>query len=253
MIVSKQDQKKLVKILQELMEFDGNKDLVDEVLNAVNIVSPQDELSKQSVIYRINEHCIEDVSRKQAEEFYADFPIEEIKEQLISDFVQMEHQRRRDDFENFCLCMYQQIEGVVKYYKHLNEKQWVEFNSIKVVDDESDKISLLDMIQPLSDEGRYYSNLKSDQFKSRIVLYVLISNKSEYTPSAFKEIWWPLYDIYKIRNLNHRGGWMSDRQRRIIRDKPLNYLRFYGFLSSFKKLIKTSNKYMVVNTLRKQL
>ena len=58
---------------------------------------------------------VEQKIEKQATEFYNSFPIQEIKDQLIQDYKKMEHERRRDDFENFCLCLYQQIENITNF------------------------------------------------------------------------------------------------------------------------------------------
>ena len=69
-------------------------------------------LSEQDHINEIYELCIEQIMRKQGEEFYADFPIESLRPQLIEDYNRMEHFRRKDDFYDFCLAMYQQIENI---------------------------------------------------------------------------------------------------------------------------------------------
>jgi hypothetical protein len=66
----------------------------------------------------IQEYSIESVITKQANEFYSSIPYfvnfpQIIKEQLLADYTQMEHQRRRDNFERFCQCIYQQIEAIV--------------------------------------------------------------------------------------------------------------------------------------------
>ena len=64
---------------------------------------------------QIYEYCIEKIIRKQAEEFYNDFPIAEIREQLQSDFIKMEMFRRKNNFDDFCLSLYQQIENMTNY------------------------------------------------------------------------------------------------------------------------------------------
>lgn len=61
----------------------------------------------------IHEQCIEDVLRSQAEDFYKDFILPEIRQQLIRDFVKMERSRRRNDICEFGLAVYQQIEAII--------------------------------------------------------------------------------------------------------------------------------------------
>ena len=54
--------------------------------------------SSDSQLDEIYEYCIERVVRKQAEEYYASFPIEEIRQKLIKDYIRMESFRRKDNF-----------------------------------------------------------------------------------------------------------------------------------------------------------
>lgn len=61
---------------------------------------------------QIYEYCIEKIIRKQAEDFYKDFPITSIVSTLIDDYVRMESFRRKDNFGDFCLALYQQIENI---------------------------------------------------------------------------------------------------------------------------------------------
>ena len=63
----------------------------------------------------IYEQCIESILTEQANEFYKDFVIEELRPQLIRDFVKMEHWRRRNNIGEFGLALYQQIECVINY------------------------------------------------------------------------------------------------------------------------------------------
>lgn len=107
--------KKLVQIIGDLLKVEGNEWLIDEILKIIGETSPVEEIAKHSVIQNIHEYCVEQKIEKQATEFYNSFPINEIRDQLIQDYKKMEHERRRDDFENFCLCLYQQIENITNY------------------------------------------------------------------------------------------------------------------------------------------
>ena len=117
--------KKLVEIIGDLLKIEGNEWLIDEILKTIGENSPIEEIAKHSVIQNIHEYCVEQKIEKQANEFYQSFPIEEIKDQLIQDYKKMEHERRRDDFENFCLSMYQQIENITNYlFEKYILKKW---------------------------------------------------------------------------------------------------------------------------------
>lgn len=101
----KEKLKKLVQIIGDLLKVEGNEWLIDEILKTIGETSPVEEIAKHSVIQNIHEYCIEQKIDKQAQDFYNSFPIQEIKVQLMLDYKKMEHERRRDDFEKFCLCL----------------------------------------------------------------------------------------------------------------------------------------------------
>ena len=104
-----------VSIVDEILKIEGNAWLIDELLLTIENHATYAQLRKHPLITRIHEYCVEEIIEKQAEEFYKDFPIEEIKEQLIFDFKEMEHQRNRDNFWKFSLHIYRQIEHIMKY------------------------------------------------------------------------------------------------------------------------------------------
>lgn len=83
-----------------------------ELRKRLNIASANIVLQEDDRISHIYEYCIEEVIKKQANEFYNDFPISSIKDILIEDFIRMEFFRRKDNFGDFCLSLYQQIECI---------------------------------------------------------------------------------------------------------------------------------------------
>lgn len=111
----KEKLKNLVQIIGDLLKIEGNEWLIDEILKTIGETSSVEEIAKHSVIQNIHEYCVEQKIEKQATEFYNSFPIQEIKDQLIQDYRKMEHERRRDNFEGFCLSMFQQIEAIVNF------------------------------------------------------------------------------------------------------------------------------------------
>lgn len=63
----------------------------------------------------IHELCIENILSEQAIEFYRDFVIADIRPQLITDFIKMEHWRRRNNIYEFSLAMFQQMECIINF------------------------------------------------------------------------------------------------------------------------------------------
>ena len=64
-------------------------------------------------IDEIYEYCLKKNLHEQAEDLYKDFPLVSIRTTLIEDYVRMEEARRRNDFDEFGLHLYQQIEAIV--------------------------------------------------------------------------------------------------------------------------------------------
>ena len=101
---------KIFQLTQQNTEFDTElrKKLV--LFPSANSVIIDDERLNQ-----IYEYCIEKVARKQGEEFYSSFPIPSITSSLIDDYVRMEYFKRKDNFQDFCLALYQQIECIINF------------------------------------------------------------------------------------------------------------------------------------------
>lgn len=245
--------KNLVQILGGLLKIDGNEWLVDEILKTIGEMSPKEEMAKHPLIQNIHEYCIEEIIEKQASDFYNSFPISEIKPQLIQDYKKMEHERRRDDFENFCLCVYQQIENITNFL----------FNSevLKIWDKEKNKIAIKSIydksqkeyIKPKkggttlenlvfqgTDSPKWYANRKF-----RAVLYFFYFNANvTQNDYDFNSIYFIHEEIYQIRNQNHRGGEPSSYQKEILKKIQGNearyYFKFYGFLQDFVNHIEKS-------------
>lgn len=79
-----------------------------EIESSANVVLDNDE--RLDEIYEL---CIKKIMYNQAKDFYKGFCFVDIKEQLIFDFVRMESFRRADNFEDYSLALYQQIEIIV--------------------------------------------------------------------------------------------------------------------------------------------
>jgi hypothetical protein len=239
----KEKLKKLIDIFEELLKIKGNEWLIDAILEKIKSTSSLDEISKHSIIKDIHEHCIEEVIQKQANEFYSDFKLKEIKPKLVIDFVKMEHERRRDDFENFSLCTFQQIENITNYlFDNMILGEW---------ENEKNKIAI-----------QYFDKNKNQQVKKTVneivfgnakdwfinvkfkaLLYFLYFNKTIKAQIQFNQLVDSFNEIYQIRNLNHRGSSPTTHQeetlKKIYGNESKYYLKFYGFLEDF---VKTINK-----------
>ena len=277
--------KKLVQIIGDLLKVEGNEWLMDEIMKTIGETSSVEEIAKHSVIQNIHEYCVEQKIQKQATEFYKSFPIQEIKEQLIQDYKKMEHERRRDDFEGFCLSMFQQIEAIVNFLfesELIKSKLQMERKSPAFLEWDSEKkvwarngnqrlvpfllmkvnpeknpnslkynpnstAPFYDMDEKSEDayfdkDGKpvidYNPNKKSWGFVNRVraVLFYYYF-KSELKQIDFDKIYKPVYDLYIMRNQNHRESKPTDNQKEIIDSiegkEGKYFLKFYGFLEDF--------------------
>ena len=237
---------KLLIIIGDLLKIDGNEWLVDGLLEKINESSPVEEIAKHSIIQNIHEYCVEQKIDKQANDFYKDFKIEKIKFQLIEDYKKMEHERRRDDFQNFCLCVYQQIENVTNYLfenyvyplwnQHKNKvsiKSFYDINKKQYTFPNKEGVKLERLVFMGSNDPKWYANRKF-----RAVLYFFYFNKEIIRDEfKFNSIYFTNEDVYRIRNQNHRGGNPTEYQKKMlnkIKDNEAKYyFKFYGFLQDF--------------------
>lgn len=245
--------KKLVQIIGDLLKEKGNEWLVDEILKTIGENSPFEEIAKNSLIQNIHEYCVEQKIEKQAKAFYASFPITQIKDQLIQDYRKMEHERRRDDFENFCLCMYQQIENISNFlFEKKIESVWnAEKNQIavksffdrdqrKYLPPKSGGTSLEKLVFQGTDTSKWYTNRK---FRSVLYFYYFKKNvtRDDY---QFNSIYFIHEEIYQMRNQNHRGSTLTPYQQKtlnkIMGKESRYYFKFYGFLQDFVNQIELS-------------
>lgn len=235
----KEKLKKFVLIIGELLKQEGNEWLIDEILKTISEVSPVEEIAKHSLIQNIHEFCVEQKIDKQAKEFYESFPIAEIKDQLILDYKKMEHERRRDDFENFCLSLYQQIENVINFLfdKHI-EKKWDESkDNIAYRFPDGKTLTQKELI--FGNANQWYANVK---YKAVLYFYYYSRNIKIIIP--FNDLVNDFNEIYQMRNQNHRGSTPTSYQQKTLNKIKGNesryYFKFYGFLQDFVDQIESS-------------
>ena len=236
----------LLDIIGDLLKEEGNEWLVDGLLQKISETSPLEDIAKHSIIQNIHEYCIEQKVDKQANDFYCDFKVKSIQSQLIDDYKRMEHDRRRDDFENFCLRVYQQIECITNYLfdnfiitswdsqknKIAVKSQW-DAESMKYVKPKNDGVTLESLVFGTAKQKKWHANRKFSA-----VLFYFYFNKNIVKDSfEFNSIYYTQDEIYQMRNENHRGGIKNDYQKKtlqkIVGNESKYYFKFYGFLQDF--------------------
>jgi hypothetical protein len=247
----KENLEKLLKLIEEISSDSDNlwfnQELAERFQNETSINN------ENILIKNIHEYCIKEIIKDQANKFYKDFKIQEIKETLIQDFIRMEQFRREDNFEDFSLAMFQQIENIVIYLyeKHTLDK--------KVIASSNDYLTSI--INSSSKEfyrntrgpkiGRFimmkfrnenHFNILNEKWffnhKFRAVLYYFYYNEIiKFNTQSFDEIYNQGNNLYLIRNRNHRGMAPTDYQQKvyneIIPSHNKYYFKFLGFLENF--------------------
>lgn len=198
----------------------------------------------------IHEQCIESILQEQATEFYKDFVIEALRPQLISDFVKMEHWRRRNDIREFCMALYQQIEAITNYLgadENLNLIWCSIRNAGFLVDFNSNDISIRwnngKTIEKyiIYKEEKYPKTpelkdlLAMDKYKAILFLIVYGTNVSSNNKGFFEADFFLGMNIYHARNLNHRGNLVepSDYLRNILESPVYSMCHMLGFYARF--------------------
>ena len=252
---------KIARLTQQNTEFDM------ELRKRLNVASANSVLSDDERINDIYEYCIEDIIKKQATEFYADFPLQTIKDRLIGDYIRMESFRRKDNFEDFCLSLYQQIECMTnklcenKDLSDITEIMWGHPAYLKIEKGKDTSIynrggdyTIASLLFPGNNKqsGNTNAFVKSrislqTQYamdKIRTIVYLLgykaMMKSGDY--DSFVEITSLLNDIYQCRNMNHRGNsqnqWEKETFDRIFPLKSLYYFKFLGVLAQYVEYIK---------------
>lgn len=195
----------------------------------------------------IYEYCIERVIKEQSEQFYKYFPIREIVPQLTDDFCRMERYKREDNFEDFCLAAFQQVECITnwfcqrpKFISLFNEREDDEV----VINNQGDTTSIGKIVIQSDYDVRKNMPLMKLYFNERIraILYWVYYN-GKYYKGVFEPTYNELNELYQCRNLNHRGGESTPYQEsiieRILPHRYLYYLKFNGLLVNFVEHIST--------------
>ncbi len=243
---------KLLKLVEEISKQPGNEWFKTELVKNVTISS---DVINPSAIDEIYEHCIKLIIKDHAQKFYFHFKLLDIKEKLIEDFIRMEKFRRDDNFEDFCLAAYQQLESIIsrlikdphfiEYFRQNKDLPAVlKFDMATQTFVRKGNQTIGKLIFSTSDNNRINNFLigKIDDwyftYKFRAVLYLFYFNKEIKTNTdLFDRVYKIGNYLYQGRNLNHRGSVQTQYQQEIIDDLIPNqhkyYFKFLGFLEDF--------------------
>jgi hypothetical protein len=247
----------------------------DELRKKLGIDSSKTQvIINEKRIDDIYEYCIEKVVKKQAQEFYEDFPLKSIEGTLVEDFCRMESFRRKDNFGDFCLSLYQQIENMTNRLCtnpslcEIADKMWAYPAYIKTGKDISPSIenrlssdyTIAALVFPGVNRN---SGIPNSIEKSRTTLQSLyaidkirtvvyfLGFKAEMKASDYDyylEITNLLNDIYQCRNMNHRGNvlnkWEEGTLQRVLKAKSFSYFKFIGALTQYVEFIKKGWTYL---------
>lgn len=194
--------------------------------NLYKILSP----ASDAKISDIHEQCIESILTSQAEDFYKDFVLEDIRPQLIIDFIKMEHWRRRNNIQEFCMALYQQIEAITNHIGR-NESLNLIWRNIRnagfFVDMKAKDICIRwagtkEKPNPTIEKSIVYKQenygkelcefVAMDKFKAILFMIVYKTYVDGNNKALFNEDFNTCYDIYLTRNLNHRGNIIEDHK-----------------------------------------
>lgn len=237
--------------------------LIDDIINDEEYLWFKQKLQKNNEflpfkvgemdrpIDEIYEYCIKNIIKEQATDFYQDFKVENIKTKLIEDFIRMEHFKRESNFEDFCLAMFQQLEGIVnslvseEIKNFIIENQNNSFHKIKdkftnkYVDTPLRKLIFYPSISEKDLSIRLSKSILEWDFseKFKTILFYYYFDKKIYNYYDFQNIFFQGNELYQARNLNHRGGRITESQQKsiskIISNSPRYYFKFFGFLENF--------------------
>lgn len=210
----------------------------------------------------VYEYCIEKIMRRQAEDFYMDFPLRSIVPVLVSDYVRMESFRRKDAFCDFCLALYQQIECITnricesKVMDKIVSKMWAYpafvteagiISSRAYKDNKSAEYLIAHMVfskEKAAEKSKIALQSLYAMDKIRTVVYFIgyLAMPTSNDFNSYVEITTLLNDIYQCRNTNHRGNtlnpWEEKVLNRILPLQSLYYFKFLGALAQFVEFVR---------------
>lgn len=252
----------LLEVLSEKLKKPENKELLDYFLNELSPLLSTGE-QRLDDIYEL---CIERIIKEQAAAFYKDFPISEICSQLESDYIGMERARRNNDFGEFSLKVYQQIECITNYacrsskLQVIVSKMWgypafvKTGKGVEVSISERDGEYTIGKLVLIGDKKTEKSmmalqNLYAlDKIRTIVYYYGFRAMMKNSDFDSYIEITSLLSYIYNCRNLNHRGNiptlWEQEILDKILPLQSLYYFKFLGVLAQYVSFIKNGMDFL---------
>ena len=227
---NKQDLVKLLDFIIEISSTPNNNWFRKELVNKL-VPLTVTKSGNNPEISEIHEYCIKKILQDQAKMFYKDFKLPNINDELCNDFVRMEQFRREDNFEEFCMAMFQQIEQIVNALFDSKMKEYIINNKHFIISSWHNNENTLNSTAELNIDKLYVRQ------KYKCILYFYYFNqKSQYYNNYKNNI--SIFDeLYQIRNLNHRGGPKYPNQvlqiEKVKADMQKYYFKFLGYFEDF--------------------
>lgn len=252
-----QDKKQLEHLLnfvRTIYSDPDNKEFVDGIQSMIKQDIQGDKASWSGKIDEIYELCLSKNLREQAEDFYKNFPLMNIKQTLIERYVEMEESRRKGNFDNFGRCLFLQLEAIVntlvkdsvlgEVYTNmydspstLDTSDWTNISVDKRYANAKPIWQVL--FNNTNNQGKTIDKLSTTDKLVAVYYYIchqgmlLSSETIQFNSDKFLYI-----DIYTIRNHDSHGGststeWQRGRYESLHRNEGQSYLRFTSALLTF--------------------
>lgn len=250
---NKEQLNKLLDFIDQIAKDKDNAWFVKELGKryGINNMKPSVSTELNTRIEEIYEYCVERVIQEQATQFYKDFPITDLTSQLIEDYCRMERYRRQNNFGDFCLSVFQQVENITNWF--CQREKFIDLYKSKrdegcvFKNEDGTPISTIRELIINTNDPEQYKKRKNLQLvemyfneRVRAVLYFVFFEEKP-TKYSFEYKYSELNDLYQCRNLNHRGGKRNGYQEAIISKilphQYLYYLKFTGLLVGYVERI----------------
>ncbi len=239
--------KKILKLASDNQEFG------DELRKGLNINSnrPVDSFSKESAkLDHIYEYCIMQILQQQARLFYAPFKDLDIYETLVNDYVRMEDFRRKNNFGDYSLAVYQQIEAFTNFI-YQDSSYYLLFKSILplfVYPNKSVEEFVLGTGKYLTEgKERLFQKQSWAKEKMKFVVYVFAYlGKDKIDQNAYIKLTNTLNNIYLCRNTNHRNTQQDEKSVQKLEGIKSNtswaYFEFNNALTEYIRIISNGRQ-----------
>lgn len=266
-----QDKKQLTKLLafvKGLYDDPDNKEFAAGIQAIV--IDDLKQKNEDNRIAEIYEYCIRQILKEQAESLYEGFPLTDIKDELVSDYVKMERAHRDNNMDDFGIRLYRQIENIVRTLSkdktldsvvssmmnvpHLvsgyknpqvqkRQKLTKDMQPVKTIAD----FVLIQSKRSTKEErmNKALSEQYATDMAKLVIYFVCFGGMMQ--PGIMFEQWKSqtatYSDIYSIRNRVHGGGECSDhdiqRYEAMKANATQSYFRLMSFLVFLVEGVKT--------------